>query len=101
MQWVDTDRYLGATLDKWLARSTHIDQVRKKAPQTGNAGTSPKHKKWSLYQEWCSAVQAARPSYDGLSVPRLEVRRSLPYQETAGTSVQVSYHCYQCTLVHR
>jgi hypothetical protein len=30
---VDTDRYLGVTLDKRLTWSTHIDQVRKKASQ--------------------------------------------------------------------
>jgi hypothetical protein len=30
---VDTARYLGATLDKRLTWSTHIDQVRKKAAQ--------------------------------------------------------------------
>jgi hypothetical protein len=27
----DTARYLGVTLDTWLTRSTHIDQIRKKA----------------------------------------------------------------------
>ena len=52
-------------------------------------GTSPKQEKWSLHQEWSSAVQAAHPSLHGLRVPRLEVRCSLPCQETAGASVQV------------
>jgi hypothetical protein len=33
-------------------------------------------------------------------VSYLEVRRSHACQESAGTSVQVSSHCYQCTLVH-
>ena len=100
MKWVDDARYLGVTLDKGLTWSKHIDRVRKKAAQTGNAGTSPEYEKWSLHQEWCSAVWAAHPSHDGLCVSRLEVRRSLPYQETASPAVQVSSHCYQCTLVH-
>jgi hypothetical protein len=30
IQWVDTTRYLGVTLDKRLTWSPHIDQVRKK-----------------------------------------------------------------------
>ena len=62
--------------------------------ETGSAGTSPKYE-WSFLQEWSSAVQAAHPSYDGLRVPRLEVGRSLPYKEYAGTSIQVSSHCCQ------
>jgi hypothetical protein len=33
IQWVDTARYLGVTLDKRLTWSTHIDRVRKKAAQ--------------------------------------------------------------------
>jgi hypothetical protein len=45
----------------------------------------------------------AYSSYDGLRVPGLEVRRSLPYQATAGVSVRVPSHCYQCkcTNAHR
>jgi len=42
IQWVDTARYLRVTIDKRLLWSTHIDQVRKKAEQTGSAGNSPK-----------------------------------------------------------
>jgi hypothetical protein len=33
IEWVDTARYLGVTLDKQLTWSRHIDQVRKKAAQ--------------------------------------------------------------------
>jgi hypothetical protein len=33
IQWVDTARYIGVTLDTRLTWSTHIDQVRKKAAQ--------------------------------------------------------------------
>jgi hypothetical protein len=33
IQWVETTRYLGVTLDKRLAWSPHIDQVRKKTSQ--------------------------------------------------------------------
>jgi len=44
--------------------------------------------KRSLHQECCYAVQAAHPSHDGISVSRLEVRYSLPYQKTASVAVQ-------------
>jgi len=53
----------------------------------------------SLHQEWSSAGQAARPSNDELRVSRLEVRRSLQNQETAGALVQVYSHCYQYTFL--
>jgi len=33
IEWVDTTRYLGITLDKGLTWSPHIDQVRKKTTQ--------------------------------------------------------------------
>jgi len=33
IQWVDTTRYLGVTLDKRLTLSPHMDQVRKKTAQ--------------------------------------------------------------------
>jgi hypothetical protein len=33
IQWVETTRYLGVTLDKRLAWSPHIEQVRKKTSQ--------------------------------------------------------------------
>jgi hypothetical protein len=33
IEWVDTARYLGVTLDKRLTWSKHVDQVRKKAAQ--------------------------------------------------------------------
>jgi hypothetical protein len=33
IQWVETTRYLGTTIDKRLAWSPHIDQVRKKPSQ--------------------------------------------------------------------
>jgi len=34
IEWVDTTRYLGVTLDMVLTWSPHIDQVRKKIAQT-------------------------------------------------------------------
>jgi hypothetical protein len=33
IQWVDTTRYLGVTLDTRLTWSTHTDQVRKKVAE--------------------------------------------------------------------
>jgi len=39
---------------------------------TGSVETSPKQEKWSLHQEWSSAVQAGHPPYDGLLMPCLE-----------------------------
>ena len=82
IQWVDTACYLGVTLDTPLIWSTYIDQAKKEiGTETGSAGTSPKQMKWSVHQEWSSAAQAAHPSYDGLHVPCLEVRRLLPYSK--------------------
>jgi hypothetical protein len=49
--------------------------LRKKAAQRQSVGTSPKQEKWSLHQEWSSAVQAAHPSYNGLLMHHLEVCR--------------------------
>ena len=72
---------------------------KENSTETGSAGTSPKQEKWSVHQEWSFAVQAAPPSYDGICRYRLVVHRSLPHQETAGASVQVSPNCYQCSLV--
>jgi hypothetical protein len=44
IHWVDTALYLGVNLDRRLTWSNHIDQVRKKATQTGIVGTSPEQK---------------------------------------------------------
>ena len=77
-----------------------IDQMRMTAAQRLGVLGPLKQEKWSIHQEWSSAVQEADLSYYGLRVPRLEVNRSLPYQKTAGTSIQVSSRFYQCTLVH-
>jgi len=84
----------------YLVDSYHLVE-KESGADTGSVGTSPKQEKWSLHQEWSSAVQAAHPSYDGLLMPRLEVCQSLPYQENGGASVHVSLRCYQCNLVHR
>jgi hypothetical protein len=100
IQWVDTSRCLGVTLDSRLTWSTHINQVRNKAAQRLGMLGLLLNRVSVLHQEWSSAVQTAHPSYDGLRVPHLEVCHLLPYKETAGASVQVSSHCYQCILVH-
>jgi hypothetical protein len=43
IEWVDTTRYLGETLDTRLIWSPHINQVRKRAAQRfGYAGSPPK-----------------------------------------------------------
>jgi hypothetical protein len=60
---------------------------------TGNVGNSSK-KKMALHQELSSAVQATYPSYAGLRVPGLEVRRSPP-----NTIVQVLLPVHIGTLV--
>jgi len=45
IEWVDTTRYLGVTLDKRLTWSPHIDQVRKRADQRrGMLGPLPSRK---------------------------------------------------------
>jgi len=42
IEWVDTTRYLGVTLDKGLIWSPHIDQVSKKTAQRmGMLGSPP------------------------------------------------------------
>jgi hypothetical protein len=47
--WVDTARYLGVTLDKWLTWSSRIDQVRKKASQRLGVLGSPEQEEWPLH----------------------------------------------------
>jgi len=63
---------------------------------TGNVWPFPTQK-WSLCQEWSSAVLSIHPSYEWQCVPCVEVCHSLPYQETAGASMQVSLHCNHST----
>jgi hypothetical protein len=90
IHWISTAHYLGVTLDTRLAWSTQINQVRKKSStESGSAGTLLEQEECSVRQKLCSAVQADPPSYDGIHVPSLEVHHSLPFQETAGASVQV------------
>jgi hypothetical protein len=93
IQWVDTSHCRGMTLTRGLPG--HLISVRLERKRRRDC------KCWDLSkQEKSSAVQGAHPTFDGLHVPRLEVHCSLPYQETACTSVQMSLHCYQCTLIH-
>lgn len=101
IHWVDTVRYLGATLDTRLTWSTHIYQVRKKSAETlGVLGPLLNRRSDLSIRNESSSVQAALPSNDRRRLPHLEIHRSLAYQETAGASVQMSSNSYQCTLVH-
>lgn len=70
IHWVDTARYVGLTLDTRLTWSTHIDQVSKKAAQRLGVSVPLLNRSSGL------SVRniADHPSYDGLRVPRLEVR---------------------------
>jgi hypothetical protein len=86
------------TLDTRLTWSAHIDQMRKRQ-KTGILGPLLNRRSGLSIKKGFLLYKPAYQSYDGLRVPRLEVRRPVPYQETIGVSVQVSSHCYQCTLV--
>jgi len=99
IHWVETACYLGMILDTRLIWSMHIDEMKKKATQ-GLGVLGPllnRGSELSLRNGVLLYKQLIHP--DGLLVPSLEVLRSLPYKETAGTAVQVYSHCYQCTLV--
>jgi hypothetical protein len=69
---VDTTRYLGVTLTAHLVASCRSGE-KESGTETGSVG---------------------------LRLLRLVVRRSLPYQKTAGALIQTSSHCYKCNLVH-
>jgi hypothetical protein len=86
---------LGRPLIYVLRRNTYLLGEKLSGRKTGCVVISHKLEKWPLHLEWCSAVQAAHSSCDVLRVYRLEVHRSLPYQETAGASIQVSLYCNQ------
>ena len=101
MERVDDTCYLVVTFEKRLTWSKHIDQVRKKtAHRLGMLGPLLNRRSGlSVRNDVLLYKQLICPML-GLRVSRLEVRCPLPYQETASTAVQVSSHCYQCTLVH-
>ena len=84
---------LGLPLIHVLGANAYLSGEKLSGTETGSVGTPPKLEKWSLHEEWCSAVQAAHPFYGVLRVPRLEVHRSLPNQEPAGGLIEVSLHC--------
>jgi hypothetical protein len=94
IQWVDDARYLGVYLAKRLTSSKNIDQVRKKAAQRlGTLGPLLNRRSGlSIRNGILLYTQLNRPMMD-YACSRLEVHRSLPYQETAGAAVQVSSHC--------
>jgi len=94
IQWVDDALYLGVTLYKRLAWSKHVHQVRKKAtqrlgPLLNRSGLSIKNGVLLYKQLIRLMMDYACPIWRSAVSP--------PYQETA---VQVSLHCYQCTLIH-
>ena len=99
MDWADTAGYVGLPLIHVLGANAYLSGEKLSGTETGSTdctgsvGTPPKLEKWSLHEEWCSAVQAAHPFYGVLRVPCLEVHRSLPNQEPAGGLIEVSLHC--------
>jgi hypothetical protein len=56
IEWVETARYLGVTLDLRLTWRPHIVQVKKSLPATVCAWLSPKQEKRPLHQKRSSAV---------------------------------------------
>ena len=70
IQWVDTARYLGVTLDTRLTLSTHIDQVRKKeARRLGELGPLLNRRSGLSIRNGVLSAQAARPSYVDCACP--------------------------------
>jgi hypothetical protein len=87
IQWVQTARYLGVTLDTQLPgrrKSTRWERRQEKRP---------------VGQKGRAALQAAHLFYDGLCISDLEVRCSLAHPEAARFTIQVSSHCDKRTLV--
>jgi hypothetical protein len=98
--WVDTARYVGVTLDKRLTWSSHIDQVRKKASQRlGVLGPLlNRSSSLSIRNGVLLFRQLIRPMMDYAcpiwrSTARCHIRKL--------QVLQVSSHCYWCTLVHQ
>ena len=100
INWVDTVRYLGVTLDKRLTWSPHIEQVsRRTAQRMGLLGPLlNKRSDLSIRNGVLLYKQFIRPLF-GLCVPRLEVRCPHTRQEAVGATIQGSSLCYGCPLV--
>jgi hypothetical protein len=98
--WVDTDCYLGVTLDRRLTLSSHFDQIRKKASQRlGVLGSLLNRRSgisiWNGIQLY---RQLIGPMMDyACPVWTFAARRHIRKLEV----LQVSSHCYCCTLVHQ
>ena len=63
-------------------------------------GTSLEQDKWTLSKGmkfWCTSISSF---LWWKTRSRLEVRRSIPYQENGSASIYVSSHCYQCILLY-
>ena len=87
INWVDTVRYLGVTLDKRLAWSPHIEQVSKRTAQRmGLLGpVLNRRSDLSIRNGVLLYKQLIRP--DGLCVPRLEIHCPHTCQEAAGATI--------------
>jgi len=95
IQWVDTTRYLGVTLDKRLTWAPHIDKVRKKTAQRMGMLSPLLNRKSDLSDRKGVVL------YVGLCVPRVEVRCPHPCSEATGVTIQASSPCYWCRLVRK
>jgi len=100
IEWVDTTRYLGITLDKGLTWSSHIDQVRKKTAQRMGMLGPLLNRKSDL------SVRTGVLLYKQLIRPMMDYacpawRSSAPCPEATGVKNQVSSPCYWCPLVRK
>jgi len=99
IQWVETTRYLGVSLDTRLIWSLHIDQVRRKiARRLGMQGSLLNEKRDLFFRNRVLL-------YKQLIQPRWITRAphwgplSPPCPETTGVTIQVYSPCYWCQLV--
>jgi len=101
IEWVDTTRYLGVTLDTRLTWSPHIDQFRRRSAQRMGMLCPLLNRKRVLSVRNGVLLYAGHPAPDGLCVPRVEVRCQLPCPEVTGVTIQVSSPRYWCPLVRK
>ena len=100
INWVDTIRLLGVSLDKRLTWSPRIQQLsRITARRLGVLGPVLNRKSDLYIRNGVLLYKQLIRLSDGLRVHRLEVRCPHTRQQAAGVTIQVFSPCYGCPLV--